>query len=626
MGSVDMKIGRNDKCSCGSGRKYKNCCLKKNTEVEKELNNMGELVFSFDEEKIEKGIKRLNELLAVSHISKEQKRGIYIYLLQAYKNHGEHNNVISTFEKLRQYLDFENETELELILFCYIIYAASLNELGLVEDAKEILDDILTIVEEKNVSDITYAGVALELSKAVMRLDQGTEKALEILNKALKKIPKNDKNIGQIARIKSNKAFILLNSKEKEEKEQGVKLLDDCLKVKIQEGDVEGICNIYCQLGMYYWREKKYDSAIAYTRKDLALSRKAGDKRAIVSSLNNLAAIYTDLNQFSKARGVLIEAKKISETLGDMQAIVIASKNLEVVNHKAKIAGMNGEKMGPAALCKCGKGLSYKECCGKADFEPEELGFKIDNISEDIEVIQQQVAKRGRVASHIDYLLRKIKENDVRLAWTNIEIHNGWIEMKELVDMANLYLVSAEKLAKEAKEVGNYAEKPLACIMLSCCALEAFINQAIYFISVSEIVIPEKHQGIKDDSFGFQRNTELTLKWNIIGEILCESEWKPCAKLWNNFINLIFIRNELVHFKVSEFEQVVPRPEQAAEALKRIPKDVELNDIPHSWPLRILNPSFAEWCVKTAKEMINYIKEAYQKNLSKVEYKVNDKR
>lgn len=626
MESIDMKIGRNDKCPCGSERKYKNCCLKKNTEVEKELNNMGELVFSFDEEKIEKGIKRLNELLAVSNISKEQKKGIYVYLLQAYKNHGEHNNVISIFEKLRQYLDFENETELELILFCYTIYAASLNELGLVEDAKEILDDILTIVEEKNVSDITYAGVALELSKAVMRLDQGTEKALEILNKALKKIPKNDKNIGQIARIISNKAFILLNSKEKEEKEQGVKLLDDCLRVKIQEGDVEGICNIYCQLGMYYWREKKYDSAIAYTRKDLALSRKAGDKRAIVSSLNNLGAIYTDLNQFSKARGVLIEAKKISETLGDMQAIVIASKNLKVVNHKAKIAGMNGEKMGPAALCKCGKGLSYKECCGKADFEPEELGFKIDNISEDIEVIQQQVAKQGRVASHIDYLLRKIKENDVRLAWTNIEIHNGWIEMKELVDMANLYLVSAEKLAKEAKEAGNYAEKPLACIMLSCCALEAFINQAIYFISVSEIVIPEKLQGIKDDSFGFQRNTELTLKWNIIGEILCESEWKPCAKLWNNFINLIFIRNELVHFKVSEFEQVVPRPEQVAEALKRIPKDVELNDIPHSWPLRILNPSFAEWSVKTAKEMINYIKGAYQKNLSKVEYKVNDKR
>ena len=69
MESVDMKIGRNDKCPCGSGKKYKNCCLKVNTEVEKELNNMGDIVFSFDEEKIEKGIKRLNELLVVSNIS-----------------------------------------------------------------------------------------------------------------------------------------------------------------------------------------------------------------------------------------------------------------------------------------------------------------------------------------------------------------------------------------------------------------------------------------------------------------------------------------------------------------------------------------------------------------------------
>lgn len=88
---------------------------------------------------------------------------------------------------------------------------------------------------------------------------------------------------------------------------------------------------------------------------------------------------------------------------------------------------------------------------------------------------------------------------------------------------------------------------------------------------------------------------------------------------------MIFIRNELVHFKVSEFEQVVPRPEQVAEALKRIPKDVELNDIPTFMAVENNNP-ICGMEVKTAKEMINYIKEAYQKNLSKVEYKVNDKR
>jgi len=27
---VPPKVGRNDPCPCGSGKKYKNCCLKKN--------------------------------------------------------------------------------------------------------------------------------------------------------------------------------------------------------------------------------------------------------------------------------------------------------------------------------------------------------------------------------------------------------------------------------------------------------------------------------------------------------------------------------------------------------------------------------------------------------------------
>ena len=30
-----MKIGRNDPCSCGSGKKYKNCCVKTGTRSEK---------------------------------------------------------------------------------------------------------------------------------------------------------------------------------------------------------------------------------------------------------------------------------------------------------------------------------------------------------------------------------------------------------------------------------------------------------------------------------------------------------------------------------------------------------------------------------------------------------------
>lgn len=32
----DKKIGRNDPCPCGSGKKYKNCCMKKDQEAERE--------------------------------------------------------------------------------------------------------------------------------------------------------------------------------------------------------------------------------------------------------------------------------------------------------------------------------------------------------------------------------------------------------------------------------------------------------------------------------------------------------------------------------------------------------------------------------------------------------------
>jgi hypothetical protein len=32
-----MKVGRNDPCSCGSGKKYKKCCLAKDDAAEREV-------------------------------------------------------------------------------------------------------------------------------------------------------------------------------------------------------------------------------------------------------------------------------------------------------------------------------------------------------------------------------------------------------------------------------------------------------------------------------------------------------------------------------------------------------------------------------------------------------------
>lgn len=38
--NIEGKIGRNDKCVCGSGRKYKKCCLKKYEEAARILRDV----------------------------------------------------------------------------------------------------------------------------------------------------------------------------------------------------------------------------------------------------------------------------------------------------------------------------------------------------------------------------------------------------------------------------------------------------------------------------------------------------------------------------------------------------------------------------------------------------------
>ena len=36
MRRTTKKLGRNDPCPCGSGKKYKNCCMKKDQEAERQ--------------------------------------------------------------------------------------------------------------------------------------------------------------------------------------------------------------------------------------------------------------------------------------------------------------------------------------------------------------------------------------------------------------------------------------------------------------------------------------------------------------------------------------------------------------------------------------------------------------
>lgn len=138
-------------------------------------------------------------------------------------------------------------------------------------------------------------------------------------------------------------------------------------------GDLEGLANNYCNLGLYYWRKKRYERAIASTRKDLYLSRKVGDLRATATTLCNLVAIYADLKQLSPARQLLKEAKQIGETLKDHRLIAIANHNFNKIDEIGKEAGQRKERVGPSADCGCGSGKEYRDCCGRADFEPVDI-------------------------------------------------------------------------------------------------------------------------------------------------------------------------------------------------------------------------------------------------------------
>ncbi|MGC9986495.1 MAG: ATP-binding protein [Polyangia bacterium] len=154
---------------------------------------------------------------------------------------------------------------------------------------------------------------------------------------------------------------------------------------------------------------------------------------------------------------------------------------------------------------------------------------------------------------------------------------------------------------------------PLASAVMAVSATEAFINQVAYFVGEHNRLSSEKIEGLAalDTDIGeFERKTELTEKWRMLGSALSGGEW-PDPALWQEFRQLVRIRNELVHFKTVDYEQVVPPPKSPHEMLRGLPSAVELRDTPHSWPYRLLTPSLARWSVSVSERMIQSLRLAY---------------
>jgi len=176
-----------------------------------------------------------------------------------------------------------------------------------------------------------------------------------------------------------------------------------------------------------------------------------------------------------------------------------------------------------------------------------------------------------------------------------------------LGNMAMIYL-----RVLQLSEARTFAREPIACAMLAVSALEAFINSTVYFANEAAksraMTLPPE---LLADAFAYQRHTELTKKWDALGTALCV-HWPPPAPIWANFIKLVQLRNELVHYKAEGFARVAPTERHPPEHLRNLPLEIALRDIPSSWPVRLLTPSFAHWSVSAANDLIHHFRSSYR--------------
>jgi len=315
--------------------------------------------------------------------------------------------------------------------------------------------------------------------------------------------------------------------------------------------------------------------------------------------------------QLSEARNAIREAAHIGKKLNNPDILRSCAGIAQDIENRGRDAGKNRIPIGESASCPCNSGQQYVDCCGRADHEPE-LNMTIGGPTEDIDEVREFLKTSGLEPLHLDYALRESQKARQRLSWTRHVGHDGWYEILEMPDMANMHLNAAEALADRASANAGAVDEPIACAMLSVSALEAFINSTIYFAvdaaKKRSISLPT---GLQTDATEYQRHTELTQKWNELGKALC-IEWPPPTSIWTNFVKLVQLRNELVHYKAEGFARVFPVEKHPHLYLRNLPPEVELRDASRSWPLRLLTPSFACWTVAVANALIGYFRSQYR--------------
>lgn len=617
------RTGRNELCKCGSGKKFKKCCISQGQSTESHsklysalIEEAGMMAMLDSKKSRESAIEQLKTILSVERLSKTDFTNATFSMAVAYQHQGEHKNAISVLETI----ECSDESDLsEKVMYQLAI---SYGALGYTEHACELFQSIIDNWNSKPASNEVYRhnrGLMLIEAGKAFSSDGDNLKAIDCWEQSIKLLEEfSEREAEHIGRARANLSLQKLYSEEESTQKEGVEELNFSTNTKLKIGDMKGVANNYCNLGNYFRKEKRYGRAIAYYRKDLYLSRLIGDKRDLASTLGNFSTIYADLKQFKQAKKILAEAKAIGVELNDERLLHISESQLDYVNNLAKEAGLNKIGIGDKALCGCDSGNLYNDCCGMADFEPVNLSHIYGGLSEEAAELHEEFSVLGITPCPLDFILRKIPEGSLRRSWMEHHLHDGWVSIAELPDMASIHMFSAREMLKKALDDDDLSSA-LATVILSVCYLEAFINQISFFLYqnkeddyIRTLNLPDLL--MVDGPFNYQRKSSLETKWQEISDCLNGGGWLSSQREWQQVKDVIHIRNEFVHFKSNGYEQVVPPPRKKEAIYSKIPQSVELKDVPHSWPFKFLTGSLARWAIESAEGLVDVLKSNYSQH------------
>ena len=193
----------------------------------------------------------------------------------------------------------------------------------------------------------------------------------------------------------ANLADLKLRNDDKLTQQEGLRMMQAAAGLKLQIGRLHGLANSYDLLGLYYFRNRQFEPAIAHLRKDLALIEQVGDERGLAQTLINFAGLYMEMRQVKAARQSLARAKTIADQLRNPDLDQVVEYQAGLIETKAREIGATGKPFGPKAQCACGSGKSYEQCCGRADFAPVELPWNLGGRSQDAEQLNRELSARG---------------------------------------------------------------------------------------------------------------------------------------------------------------------------------------------------------------------------------------